>query len=106
MKKLLIILGVIILGFTTNSSVIACKNNNIEQYEINDKGEIIYNFHEKQMYIIGYSLNYQVLEKKLYTENLPLDIRINTFMGNYAVLNINENKAWVERGGIKLIYLK
>lgn len=67
MKKLLSLLSTIILVGTVSTNIIACNNssNNDIKYEINDKGEIIYNFQEKQAYIIGFTINSHIWIKYL-----------------------------------------
>lgn len=108
MKKIISLLGAITLSTTLSTSVSACKHKNeeYEQYKIINN-EIIYNFKLDNVYIIEYVDNGQLREQNFYTEHLPMAILLYTHIGQYHGLNIDKNKAWLDKDSwIKLIALK
>ncbi|WP_338957603.1 MULTISPECIES: hypothetical protein [unclassified Spiroplasma] len=110
MKNILTILGVITLGCIITSNVIACEKPNLdkEKYKINEQGEIIYNFQEKQSYIIGFTIDSHIHESNIFISDIPLKTTIYGQGTQYwTYININQNKAWTTGWYTNnLIYLK
>ncbi|WP_342276428.1 hypothetical protein [Spiroplasma endosymbiont of Nebria brevicollis] len=104
MRKILTIL------WTVSTIIIACNNNsnNDIKYEINDKGEIIYNFQEKQAYIIGFTINGKINQINIYLNKIPFETTLYGQGTQYwTYININDNKAWTTVWYTNnLIYLK